>query len=274
MKFSVLMSVYAKEKARNLDDAMKSILNQTLLPNEIVIVRDGPLTDELDAVLQKYTKNNKTIKIVTLEKNSGLGIALNKGIENCSYDIIARVDSDDVSVPERFKEQVGYLRLHPEVDIISSNIIEFDENLENELTRKNVPETDTDIKTYIKKRCPFNHMAVMYRKEVIVKAGSYEDCPYFEDYYLWCKVFKNGGSFYNIQKPLVHARGGVSMISRRGGVGYVKHIYHFQQKMFKLGIINEYELVRSLLIRSIISLVPNTVRGAFYRQALRGGGES
>lgn len=270
MKFSVLMSVYAKEKAKNLDDAMKSILNQTLLPNEIVIVRDGPLTDELDAVLQKYTKNSKIIKTVTLEKNSGLGIALNKGIENCSYDIIARVDSDDVSVPERFKEQIEYLKLHPEVDIISSNIIEFDENLENELTRKNVPETDAEIKAYIKKRCPFNHMAVMYRKKAIVKVGSYEDCPYFEDYYLWCKVFKDGGSFYNIQKPLVHARGGLSMVSRRGGARYVQHIYSFQRKIFRLGVTSAYELATNSVIRILVSIAPNRIRGVFYKNALRG----
>jgi len=269
MKFSVLMAVYSKEKPAYFDAAIKSIVDQTLKPNEIVIVKDGPLTPELENVLEKYTKKYNTFKIISLEKNSGLGIALNVGIQNCSYDVIARADSDDVSVLSRFKKQIDFLESHPEVSILSANIIEYDEDLKTKQSQRNVPETDGQIKQYIKKRSPFNHMAVVYRKSEIEKAGSYEDCPYFEDYYLWCKVYVGGGNFYNIQEPLIHARGGVSLISRRGGFSYAHNTYNFLKKAYKIGAFSKIDFIRNLILRVSISLTPISIRSKIYKKALR-----
>lgn len=269
MKFSVLMSVYHKEKAEYLDAALKSIIDQSLLPHEIVIVKDGPLTPELDEIINKYTSSHKIFKIVSLPTNQGLGPALCEGIKNCTYDVIARADSDDVSLPDRFELQVGFLTQHPNIDILSSNIIEFDESLSHKLSERVVPEDDAAIKTYIKTRSPFNHMAVMYKKASITTVGSYEDCPFFEDYYLWCKSYANGGTFHNIQKPLVHARGGSAMISRRGGFNYARCIFNFQRRIYKLRIIDAKTFAINLLIRIPVSIMPTKGREILYKRMLR-----
>lgn len=270
MKFSVLMSVYNKEKAEYLDAALKSIIDQSLQPHEIVIVKDGPLSPELDEVINRYVSSYKIFKIVGLPTNQGLGPALREGIKNCTYDVIARADSDDVSLPDRFELQIGFFAQNPNLDILSSNIVEFDESLTHKLSERIVPESDTAIKSYIKTRSPFNHMAVMYKKTSVIDAGSYEDCPYFEDYYLWCKAYANGGTFYNIQKPLVHARGGTAMITRRGGFNYSRCIFNFQRRIYKLRIIDTKTFMTNLLIRIPVSIMPTKGREILYKRILRG----
>lgn len=269
MKFSVLMSVYHKEKAEHLDAALRSIINQSLQPAEIVLVKDGPLTPQLDKVIKSFSSKYKIFKIVGLPTNSGLGPALREGIKNCTYELIARADSDDISLPKRFELQIDFLKQNPKVDILSSNIIEFDDQLTTRLSERIVPEDDKTIKSYIKTRSPFNHMAVVYKKSVILAAGSYEDCPYFEDYYLWCKAYANGGIFHNIQESLIHARGGTSMITRRGGLSYAKCIFNFQRKAYSLRVIDSKTFVANLIIRIPIAIMPTSFREIFYKRMLR-----
>jgi glycosyltransferase involved in cell wall biosynthesis len=272
MKFSVLMSVYIKEKPKYLDAALKSLVDQTRQPDEIVLVKDGSLTPELDTVVDKYCKLPKIgdrFKVIPLEKNVGLGLALNAGIEACSGEIIARADSDDISTHDRFEKQIAYMETHPEANIISSNIQEYDESMTNKLLMRIVPESDVEIKRYVRRRSPFNHMAVVYRKSIIESVGSYEHCMYFEDYYLWCKVIALGGEFYNFQEPFVHARAGDSMIGRRGGVGYVKNIVHFQRMAKKTGIMSIVDVAINLLIRIPAAIVPTGWRKIVYSRGLR-----
>lgn len=269
MKFSVLMSVYAKEEPQYLEEAINSIVNQTLPPDEIVIVKDGPLTPELDKVIDDFEKNDIRFNIVQLDKNCGLGIALNKGMAACTYEVIARMDSDDMSLPDRFKTQITYMNNHPEVDIISANIAEFDENMEHQLSVREVPETDSEIKIFMKSRNPLNHMAVIYRKSAIESAGGYEDCPYFEDYYLWCRGAVNGSIFHNVQENLVNVRAGRGMLSRRGGLGYTRHIIDFQKKIHRIGIITRPKMVANIAVRSVTSIVPSSMRSLLYANILR-----
>lgn len=271
-RFSVLMSVYGKEKPEYLDAALRSLITQTRVPDEIVLVKDGPLTPELDSIINKYTAHpdyGLRFKIVSLKENVGLGLALNAGIEACSHELIARADSDDISLSDRFEQQVSYMEKHPKTKIISSNIQEYSEDMKQKLAIRSVPEKDTDIKSFVRRRNPFNHMAVMYHKSAIQAAGSYEHCPYFEDYYLWCKVIGQGGEFYNFQKPLVYARAGNPMIMRRGGLVYAKNVYSFQRRASQIGPISLLDSIRNLLIRLPVAIVPGRIRLVVYRFALR-----
>lgn len=272
MKFSALMSIYAKEKPEYLDAALRSLVTQTRVPDEVVLVKDGPLTLELDSIINKYTAHpdyDSRFKIISLKENVGLGLALNAGIEACSYELIARADSDDISLSNRFEQQLSYMEKHPNTKIISSNIQEYSEDMKQKLAIRSVPEEDADIKKFVRRRNPFNHMAVMYRKSAIQAVGNYEHCPYFEDYYLWCKVMGQGGEFYNFQEPLVHARTGESMIERRGGLGYAKNILHFQALAKQTGAMRYSDIIVNLGIRIPVALVPQKLRKFIYMKRLR-----
>ena len=135
--FSVLMSLYEKEKPEYLKQCMKSILHQTIIPNQIVIVKDGPLTDELEDVLTDYVEQNpKLYTIVSLDTNQGLGLALAEGIRHCRYDLVARMDTDDLSVRTRFERQLKEFRADPGLDICGSHIVEFEDNPEKGIPEK------------------------------------------------------------------------------------------------------------------------------------------
>ena len=268
-KFSVLISVYNKEKANNLDDSLHSIINQTLMPDEIVLVEDGPLTKELDDVIEKYVKKYKNIfKIVKSLKNVGLGKALNLGLKECSYDYVARMDSDDCSVNDRFEKEMNTI-LTKDLDVVGSIIDEYDESMNTFISKRYVPEFYNEIKKYAKKRNPVNHVSVVFKKEKVLEVGSYMDCPFFEDYYLWVRMIKNGSKFYNIQESLVKVRGGLDMLNRRGGSNYNKAIINFNKKMYKLKFINIYEYIRNIIIRLTISIIPTGMRKHFYQKYLR-----
>lgn len=269
IQFSVLMSVYYKEKASNLKEAIDSIINQTLLPDEFLIVEDGPLTDELENVIEEYMNKYEWIRTLKLEKNVGLGNALKEGVINCKYEYIARMDSDDISIRNRFEKQVLLLENNPGIDLIGSNINEYDENMLNKTGKKSVPEKDEEIKMYLKKRNPFNHMSVIYKKERVIEVGNYLDCPYFEDYYLWCRMYKNDCTFYNIQEDLLNVRAGENMISRRGGLKYIKPIINFENKLLELKIINKLQYFKNIITRLFIAIIPIKIRLIIYKFFLR-----
>lgn len=270
MKFSVLMSVYEKEKPEYLESSIESILNQTVIPNEIVIVKDGPLNLKLENVLNKYkSEYNDLFNYIELKTNQGLGNALNIGVKNCKYNLIARMDSDDVCKETRFEKQLEKFQNNSNIDIVGANITEYDEDMKKIVSDKTVPEKDKDIKKYLKKRNPINHMSVMYKKDKILEVDNYEKCEYFEDYYLWCKLNKANAEFYNIQESLVKVRAGNNMYKRRGGKEYIKSIINFEKKILKLGIINKFEYVYNICIRILIAYIPNNVRASIYKKVLR-----
>ena len=191
IKFSVLMSVYKNDTPENVKVAIDSILNQTLQPNQFVIMVDGKIPSKLEKMLDEVCEKNNIIELHKRDKNLGLGLTLNEGIKYCKYDYIARMDSDDYSYPYRFEEEIEYLSKHPEVDIVGSAIEEYDETLNTKLAERVVPESDADIKQYMKKRNGMNHVTAIYKKQSVIEVGSYENYMYFEDYFLWCKMIKN-----------------------------------------------------------------------------------
>lgn len=269
-KFSVLMSVYIKEKSEYFKECMDSILNQTVKPDEIVIVFDGPISDNLNLMINKYCEENRgLIKLIKNKNNKGLGLALADGVPNCSYDLIARMDTDDIAVEDRFERQLKMFVNDPNLDICGSHIIEFEGNIDNVISYRKVPILHEDIVEYQKQRSAFNHMTVMYKKDSVLKAGNYEHCPLMEDDMMWVRLILSGAKCVNIDDYLVYARTGEAMIRRRGGLDYFKKYREARKKIFKTGFISKWDYYKTLLVQMIVALVPGQLRFFIFKKLLR-----
>ena len=268
MMFSVLMSVYCKEDPLALDNSINSVLKSTIIPDEFVIVKDGPLPKTLESIINSYqTRYPNIIKIIENKRNLGLGKSLAKGLLECRNEIVARMDSDDICRNDRFNKQLEILDKNPDIAIVGSNISEYNEDMSKKIGKRTTPQYDQEIREYSKKRNPFNHMTVMFRKTAIIDAGNYMDMSYFEDYYLWLRLIrKNKG--YNIQEELVHARTGIDMIKRRGGLKYVRSIIKFEKTIKKEGFINGKTMLFNICSRLFAAMIPFSVRSLLYKKYL------
>lgn len=271
-KFSVLMSLYIKEKTEYFDECMKSMLNQTVLPNEIVIVFDGPISKELNDCVNHYMRLYPNwIKIIKNEKNKGLGLALADGVPKCTYDLIARMDTDDIARSDRFENQLQMFVDNPDLDICGSHIIEFEGDISNVLSKRDVPLTHDEIAKYQKQRSAFNHMTVMYKKSTVLKAGNYEHCPLMEDDILWIRMLLVGAKCANIDDYLVYARTGYAMIERRGGWEYFKKYKQGRKMILDTGYINKWDYCKTIGVQFVVALVPKKVRLFIFTKLLRKG---
>lgn len=268
-KFSVLMSIYKNEKPEYLKKALDSILNQTLLPDEILIVKDGLLTLELDKTLDEYAVKNKTIKFLEFEKNRGLGLALRDGVVACKNEIIARMDTDDIAKLDRFEKQIQYLKDNPQIALLGSWVTEFSDNENKPDTVTELPCNYEDIKKFAKKRNPFRHMTVLFKKSAVIESGNYRDFLWFEDYDLWVRMLQKGYQAANISEILVNVRADKDMFVRRGGIKYIKQEIKFEKFLLKNKYINIIEFLRNVSIRTIIRLIPNNIRTIIYSNILR-----
>ncbi|MFT4303210.1 MAG: glycosyltransferase [Candidatus Woesearchaeota archaeon] len=267
MKFSVLISVYNKEKPEYLDLCLNSVIkNQTLKPTQIVLVEDGILTSELYNVINKWKKH---LTIHKLKKNQGLGISLRNGLEKCKYNYIARMDSDDICHKNRFQKQINFLEKNKKIDILGTSIKEFD-NIPNDLKFiRKVPKNHKKIIEFCKYRSPFNHMTVIFNKEIIKKAGNYNNkFPFLEDYYLWYRTIKKGAITANLQEPLVYARTN-NMHQKRKGIKYLRNEIRLKKEMYKNNFINIFELSINIFARILIRLLPTTYIKKIYITFLR-----
>lgn len=261
------MSLYKNEHPEYLRLALDSMINQTEKPDEIVLVEDGPLSDELYAVVEEY-KN--CLHIVVNKNNLGLGLALNQGLKACRNEIVARMDTDDISVPDRCEKQLKFLGENPDTTIIGGQIEEFISTPKEIIGKRTVPEKDIDIKNYMKKRCPFNHMTVMFRKTDIIEAGNYQDWFWNEDYYLWIRLACEQYKFGNLPDTLVYTRVGHDMYRRRGGWKYFISEFRIQKLMYKKRLIGTVRYVINVIERFIIQIMlPNSIRGYIYRKFAR-----
>lgn len=268
-RFSVLMPVYCKEKPEYFSEALAGVINQTLKPDEIVVVKDGPLTEELEKVLSKYVDENPGLfKIVSLGKNQGRGTAAAEGVKNCSYELIARMDSDDISREDRFEKQIQAFKDSPELDICGSQIAEFETDISNIVSRRRVPLEDAEIKKYLRMRSPFNHPSLMFRKSSVIKAGNYESCLYMEDAMLYVRMYLYGAKGCNIDEYLLYFRINREMYLRRGGWEYYKNYKSTRQKIYETGYISSFEYYYSLVLHFLLAIMPNWLRGAVYRKVL------
>ena len=265
MNFSVLMSIYKKEEPKYFNRAMQSIWDeQTVKPDEIVLVQDGPLTDGLHKAIDEWkAKIGEVFKTVPLEKNVGLGEALNAGIKHCSYELIARMDTDDISIPNRFEKQLKAFE-NNDIDICSSWVSEFDSDENEIISYRKLPEKHNEIIVYSKMRSPINHPAVMYKKSIVEKAGGYKHMLWMEDYYLWARMLLSGAKFYNIQEPLVNMRAGYGQLERRGGFKYAIEEFKFLNKLKKIGYLTTIEYLKNILIKVPIRLLPKELLKSVY----------
>lgn len=268
--FSVLLSLYIKEQPSYLRQSFNSLFSQRFLPSEIILVKDGMLTPELDAVVSNYVQRYPILKVVALKENQGLGKALNEGLKHCSYDLVARMDTDDIAKPDRFEKQLAIFREHPEIDVVGAWIDEFEGEVSNVLSMRKVPEQHENILRFAKGRCPVNHPVVMFRKSAVLKAGGYKHFPLFEDYYLWVRMLMNGARFYNIQESLLFFRFSPDMFRRRGGWRYAVTEVRLQTLFYKMGFIGFFSLLKNVCIRLVTRLLPNGLRSLLYKRLIRG----
>lgn len=271
-RFSVCTSVYKNDKPEFVQVALDSMLvHQNVKPAEIVLVQDGPVPDKLSLLLSEYEdKYSDVMHIIRLEKNGGLGNALRLGVENAKYDIIARMDSDDICMPNRFDMQLAYLETHSDCDIVGGQITEFIDAPENIVGKREVPCSNEAIYQYMRSRCALNHPTVMFKKKSVLDAGNYQDWFWNEDYFMWIRMMENGCVFANLPNVLVNMRSGLDQYGRRGGKKYFKSEIGIKKMMLEKGMINRKEYVVNYVQRFIIQLLlPNSVRGWVFRTFAR-----
>lgn len=272
MPFSVLMSVYRNDKPEFLARALDSITTlQTLKPDEVVLVVDGPVPESLASIIKhRDSISNGLYNVVWLPENKGLGNALRIGMERATNEIVARMDSDDVAVPDRFEKQIGYMQDHPECDIVGGQITEFIDNEQNIVGKREVPCGNDEILMWLRGRCPFNHMSVAMLRSRVLAVGNYMDWHYNEDYYLWIRMALAGCHFANMSDVLVNVRVGADMYRRRGGWRYFKSEEGLQRYMLQHKLIGLPRYIYNTMGRFAIQVaMPNSVRGWVLRKLFR-----
>lgn len=263
------MSVYYKENPDYLRQSMNSMLRQTVLTDDFVLVCDGPLTPELDSIIDEMRGCfGPALNVLRLPVNGGLGNALNQGIKLCKNEIVARMDSDDIAFPGRCEKQIRYLK-EKNADFLSAGVLEFNENVSDAKIMRVPPETNGEIIRFAKKRNPINHPCSMYKKSAVEAVGGYQDFYLLEDYYLWIRMLLKGFTAYNIQEPLLYMRAGSDMYRRRSGGKYARS----QRKLFKFmrenGFISEADYLSSCCIRTLSAMAPNWLRKFMFKTILR-----
>ena len=272
LKYSVLMSVYKNEKVAFFQQAVDSLLQQTVPPEQIVLVRDGAVYEELQAAIDQYVNRYPEIfTYLPLEQNGGLGNALRHGLKDCRNELVGRMDTDDISVPDRFERQLTFMKDHPDVDIVGGNISEFVNTPEQVVDYRIVPEGHEEIAAYLKNRSPFNHVTVMFKKSALEKVNSYESFYLFEDWYLWVKLYLAGARFANINRILVNVR--ISdMANRRGGMKYYRSCVRLLKYMKANRVIGFGEYLKICVVRFCgYVLLPSKMREWAYKKFLRNG---
>lgn len=268
MEFSVLITVYEKEKPYNLRKSLLTSYSQTIKPTEIVLVCDGELTQELYDEIDQIKSEIPILQVYQLDTNMGSGPASRFGVEKCNTDLIARMDSDDYSEETRFEKQIKAFEENPNLIMVGTNILEKNTEF---MALKTVPERTKEIREYSKFRNPFNNPSSMMKKEYILKVGNYRKFRYLEDYDLTMRLIHDNPTkdFLNIQEPLVIMQTDNSSYLRRGGLLYVKTEFFLQTDFYKRGYITKVELCRNIFIRNIVRVLPNSMRKLIYKKKMR-----
>ena len=274
--FSVLLSTYEGDSATELSAAIESVVEQTVAPSEIVLVEDGPLSEDLRACVDEWLDARPELFVVhRLQTNRGLGRALREGVRACSNDVIARMDSDDVCVDTRFETQLRYLDRHPDVDAVGGYMAEFDEAPDADAAGdggrrvRTVPIDPAAVRRTAKFRSPINHPTVMYRKEAVLSAGNYRSLRSMQDYDLWVRMLVDGATITNLPEVLVQTRAGDELYTRRGGLEDARIDYRLCRDFLRIGFIGYPTFALNLAARLLVRALPNGVRATIYRRLLR-----
>lgn len=268
--FSVLISIYPSASPLFLSQALESIVNQTVKPSEIVLVEDGTVGERLEEVVEKYQMNfNGNFKIIKLKRNGGLGRAMQIGTKHVSTSWIARMDADDICVPNRFELQLKRIESDPELAIVGGQIDEFTDSPNQITGHRIVPRGNSEIINFIKYRCPFNHPTVMINKDKLQRVGGYLPYGTYEDYYLWSRFIAAGYQTDNLSEVLVHMRVNDALYGRRGQYKNLRYIFKLRRFMYKQQLTNGYELIAGLFLDTINVIIPRWLRKNIYKKVLR-----
>jgi len=269
MKFSVLIAVYHKDEPDYLRQSLDSVFAQTVRADEVVLVEDGKLTPQLDAVVEEYERRYSELCVVKFDVNRGLGYALNDGLTHCSHDIVARMDADDIAKPERFEKQLRVLQEHPDIDLVTAWIEEFVGTQDNVTAMRTLPETPDELYRYGKSRCPANHPVTIYRKQAVLDAGGYQTQLFPEDYFLWIKMLMNGARFYCLQESLLYFRYAPETVKKRGGWHYALDEVRIQRNIYRTGYISFPRYIYNTVAKFTVRVLPLSVRRFVYQKLLR-----
>lgn len=272
-KYSILMSVYAAVEPEHLRAAIDSMLAQTLASDDFILVCDGPLTPGLDRVIAGYqARYPGMFRVQRLSPHQGLVAALNAGLPLCRHELVARMDSDDVSHPQRCARQVGILSRRPELAILSGTVLEFKDTPCQITGKRSLPESHTALLPFSGKRSPFNHPAVMYRKSAVAAVGGYRNCfPSFEDHDLWVRMLRSGFRGENLREPLLFMRTGMGMYRRRGGRRYAWNLLRFHAELRRKHWSTPADFVLATLPHALACLLPTRGLALIYHRLHRKG---
>jgi len=269
MQFSVLMSIYLGTEAKELDSCLESLADQSLKPDQIVLVRDGPVDTSVEETIDKHLQK-LPIHSISFPQNRGLGLALRDGLLACDHEIVARVDSDDWSVPERFENQIDYLKNYPSTSVVGGWLREYYESSVGRIgVVRETPSHHNSIERIARRRNPINHPTVMFKKSHVLAAGNYADCLLFEDYFLWARMLMSGFILANLPSVLVETKVDKLYFVRRGGIGYVKKELVFVQKLKTIGFLSTLDTIFFIASRLLLRVSPLRVRQMFYKGFLR-----
>lgn len=268
MQFSVLMSIYHQENPHYFDECMQSIWdNQTLKPDEIVLVKDGMLTQDLDDVINIWQqKLGHLFRVIALPTNQGTGKAKNFGLQHCTYDVVCVVDTDDICVHERFEKQLIFLQNNPDVAVIGGQINEFVQDIEHTVGARLVPLTHPEIKEYAKRQSPFNNMTIAYKKQAVLAVGGYQHHLYMEDYNLFLRLLAGGFVMANLPDYLVYARIDNGMHGRRRGLQYIASEWQLYHLKSSLGLQNPLKGLLLFGLRALPRLLPAPLLAMIYQR--------
>ncbi len=269
-RFSVLISTYHKDNPKCLKEALESVFNQSLIPNQVVLVIDGNILLENENVIRKFEKDFEDIfTVVKLKDNVGLGNSLNEGLKKCKYNLIARMDADDECFYNRFETQIQYFENNNNLSVLGSYVEEFHSTPKDYGKTKKVPLGYSNLKKYSNFRNPLNHPSVMFKKDIIENVGGYIEINLFEDYYLWLRILKAGYTIDNIPECLVYSKVGNDLIGRRHGLSYLKKEFYFLKRCKQEKLISLKSFYIQILTRLPLRLLPKNLLLIIYKSILR-----
>lgn len=266
---SVVLPTYGGDDSEALRVTLESIVSQTRVPDELVIIRDGPVPAANQAVLDAFESDYSFLRLVTIAENRGRALARKVGVERCNGNHVAMMDADDVCVPTRLERQSTFLEENPDIDLVGAQLLEFDPETGEEIGVRTLPTDHGDLRNLAKTRSPVSQSTVMFRREAVLDAGNYSDVDRMEDYGLWVRMLVNGSRFANIDDVLVKARTGDEMYERRAGWEYAREEIRLQREFVALGFISRLEALRNVALRVPIRFVPNTIRASVYESLFR-----
>ena len=269
-EYSVLMSLYTKEKSDYLRMSLESMLNQTVMPDEIVVVKDGPLTSELEAVMKEYQDNYpKLFHIVNSEKNIGLGMALNLGLKECKNELVARMDTDDISIPTRCEKQLKAFSADSELVIVGTMVDEFFHEPSSIISSRIVPTTHQKIYQFAKRRSAFNHPTVMYKKSNVLDCGGYSELRRNQDVDLFGRMLFGGFKSINLNESLLLFRLNEDLSKRRRSWENTRSYIATIRKFWKIGFSSFIDYAIVTVAQVLIFLCPIELQNLIYKKFLR-----